>query len=138
MAIITDKFIISTKGFTDIVDITSQIVEMCKKHNIKDANANIYVIGSTAAVTTMEYEPGLLRDLPEVLNKIAPVNKEYFHDQTWQDGNGYAHIRSALIGTSQNIPIIDGSPFLGTWQQIVLADFDNKPRTRTVMVQFIY
>ena len=137
MTIISDKFSISTKGFTDIIDITSDVSELVKKHNIKNANALIYVIGSTASITTLEYEPGLLRDLPEALEKFAPVNKEYFHDQTWQDGNGYAHIRSALIGTSENIPVTNGELFLGRWQQIVLVDFDNKPRTRTVLVQFI-
>jgi len=137
MTIISDKFSISTKGFTDIIDITSNVSELVKKHKIKNANALIYVIGSTASITTLEYEPGLLKDLPEALEKFAPVNKEYFHDQTWQDGNGYAHIRSALIGTSENIPVVDGTLFLGNWQQIVLIDFDNKPRTRTVLVQFI-
>lgn len=137
MSIVTDKFNVSTKGFTDIIDITAQIKQLTAKHNIKEANAHIYVIGSTASVTTMEYEPGLIRDLPEILEKIAPVNKEYHHDDTWQDGNGYAHLRSALIGTSENIPVIDGEPYLGTWQQIVLIDFDNKPRTRTIVVQFL-
>ena len=137
MTIISDKFSISTKGFTDIIDITVNVSELVKKNNIKNANALIYVIGSTASITTLEYEPGLLKDLPEALEKFAPVNKEYFHDQTWQDGNGYAHIRSALIGTSENIPVVDGTLFLGRWQQIVLVDLDNKPRTRTVLVQFI-
>ena len=138
MTIITDRFNINTKGFTDIIDITSQITDLTKKHDIKNANAHIYVIGSTASITTLEYEPGLIKDLPEALEKIAPVNKEYHHDQTWQDGNGYAHIRSAMIGTSENIPIVDGALFLGTWQQIVLVDFDNKPRTRTILVQFLF
>jgi len=138
MAIITDRFNVSTKGFTDIVDITEHIRSLTIRHNVKDANLHIYVIGSTASITTLEYEPGLIKDLPEALEKFAPVNKEYHHDQTWQDGNGYAHLRSALIGTSENIPIVDGTPFLGTWQQIVLVDFDNKPRTRTILVQYVF
>lgn len=137
MTVISDKFTVSTKGFTDIIDITSNVSMIINKHKIKDANAHIYVIGSTASITTLEYEPGLLRDLPEALEKFAPVNKEYFHDLKWQDGNGHAHLRSALIGTSENIPVVDGALFLGTWQQIVLIDFDNKPRTRTVLVQII-
>ena len=137
MTIISDKFTVKTKGFTDIIDITKNVAGLVQKHNITNANALIYVIGSTASITTLEYEPGLLKDLPEALEKFAPVNKEYFHDQTWQDGNGYAHIRSALIGTSENIPVIDGSLFLGNWQQIVLIDFDNTSRTRTILVQFI-
>ena len=137
MTIISDKFVVKTKGFTDIIDITSHVDELVNKHKIENANALIYAIGSTASITTLEYEPGLLKDLPEALEKFAPVNKEYFHDQTWQDGNGHAHLRSALIGTSENIPVVDGALFLGTWQQIVLVDFDNKPRTRTILVQFI-
>jgi len=137
MTVISDKFTVSTKGFTDIIDITKNVSELVKKHNITNASALIYAIGSTASITTLEYEPGLLKDLPEALEKFAPVNKEYFHDQTWQDGNGYAHIRSALIGTSETIPVVDGALFLGTWQQIVLVDFDNKSRTRTILVQFV-
>ena len=138
MSIITDSFVVSTKGFTDIIDITEKVSEIVKKHNITEASAQIYSIGSTASVTTLEYEPGLLKDLPEALEKIAPVNKEYHHDMTWQDGNGYAHIRSALTGTFATVPVINGELFLGTWQQLVLMDFDNKPRTRTITVQFLF
>lgn len=138
MAIINEKFNISTRGFTDIVDITNKLHDLTLKANLKSANACVYVVGSTASITTIEYEPGLIKDLPEALEKIAPANKEYHHDQKWKDGNGHAHIRSAIIGNSINIPVIDGHLVLGTWQQVVLIDFDNKPRTRTITVQFIY
>lgn len=138
MPIITEKFNVSTQGFTDIIDITNKLNDLTEKVNLKSANACVYVAGSTASVISIEYEPGLIKDLPEALEKIAPVNKDYHHDNKWHDGNGYAHIRSALMGNSINIPVIDNHLYLGTWQQIVLLDFDNKPRTRTIIVQFIY
>lgn len=138
MAIITEKFNINTKGFTDIIDITNKIQDMINVANVKNANACIYVTGSTASITTIEFEPGLLKDLPEALERIAPVNFEYKHDQRWKDGNGYAHIRAAIVGSSINVPVIDGNLALGTWQQVVLIDFDNKPRARTIMLQIIY
>lgn len=138
MAIITEKFNINTRGFTDIIDITNKIQDLINVANVKNANTCIYVTGSTASITTIEFEPGLLKDLPEALERIAPVNYEYKHDQRWKDGNGYAHIRAAIVGTSINVPVVDGNLALGTWQQVVLLDFDNKPRTRTIMIQIIY
>lgn len=138
MGILTERFNIITKGFTDIIDITSKIKDLAATNNIKNANVSIYVAGSTASITTVEFEPGLIKDFPEALENIAPMNKTYHHDKTWQDGNGYAHIRASIIGNSTNIPILDGHLQLGTWQQIVLIDFDNKPRTRTIICQYIY
>ena len=138
MSIVTDKFNIITKGFTDVIDITNKVKDITTNNNIKEGNVNIYVIGSTASITTIEFEPGLVKDLPVALENIAPMNKIYHHDETWHDGNGYAHIRASIIGNSINIPILDGHLQLGTWQQIVLVDFDNKPRTRTIICQFIY
>ena len=96
---------------------------------------NVFISGSTAAVTTIEYEPGLVKDLPEIFEKIAPAGKRYHHDDTWHDGNGYAHVRAALLGPSLTIPFSDGKLHLGTWQQVVLIDFDNRPRKREVVVQ---
>lgn len=138
MAIRTDKFNINTNGFNDIIDITNKVQDIVSISRSKDANVCIYVVGSTASVTTIEFEPGLLKDLPEALEKIAPMNNHYKHDQKWKDGNGYAHVRAAIIGCSVNIPVIDGHLVLGTWQQVVLIDFDNKPRTRTIAVQILY
>ncbi len=138
MAITTGKFNILTKGFTDIIDITSKIKDLVSTNNIKNANMCVYVSGSTASITSIEFEPGLIKDLPEALENIAPMGKNYYHDQTWNDGNGYAHIRASIIGNSINIPVIDSHLQLGTWQQIVLIDFDNKPRTRTIICQFLY
>ena len=138
MAIITEKVSISTKGFTDIIDITNKLNDLVVNNKITMANMCVFVVGSTAAITSLEYEPGLIKDLPEAFETIAPVNKNYMHNQKWHDGNGYAHIRASIVGNSMNIPVIEGRMMLGTWQQVVLIDFDNKPRTRTIVVQFMY
>ena len=137
MTIINDKFVVNTQGFTDIIDITKTVQNYVYRHSIQNAAVNVYVAGSTASITSIEFEPGLLVDLPEALDKIAPQGANYHHDETWHDGNGYAHIRASIIGNSTMIPLIDGALQLGTWQQIVLIDFDNKPRNRTVYIQII-
>ncbi len=137
MAVINEKFLINTKGFTDIIDITQKVRSVVYNHNIKNGTIVVAIAGSTASITTIEYEPGLLRDLPDILNEIAPQDKNYHHDDTWHDGNGYAHLRAALLGSSITVPLIDGAMILGTWQQIVLIDFDNKPRARNVYVQIL-
>ena len=138
MPIIHGKIILETKGFTDIIDVTKEVENIIYNHKIENAQVLIYAAGSTVSITSMEYEPGLLKDFPQILDELIPVDYKYQHDETWQDGNGYAHIRASIIGNSLNIPIINGSLSLGTWQQIVLIDFDNKPRTRKVIVQIIY
>lgn len=138
MTIITEKFNVSTKGFTDIIDITNKLNDIVNLSGVNSANASVYVIGSTASITSLEFEPGLVKDLPEVLETIIPMNKDYFHNQKWQDGNGAAHLRASLIGNSITIPVINNALYLGTWQQVVLIDFDNKPRTRTVVLQLTY
>ena len=137
MTIICEKFTVHTKGNTDIIDVTNDVKNLVYRHSLKDAAVFVYVAGSTVSITNIEYEPGLLKDLPEALDKIAPVNKEYHHDEMWHDGNGYAHIRAAIFGSSVSIPLVDGALLLGTWQQIVLVDFDNKPRSRNIYVQII-
>lgn len=137
MAVYTENFTMHTRGFTDIIDITQKVKSAVYSHNIKNGNVVVALAGSTASITTIEYEPGLIKDLPDVLNDIAPMDKNYHHDDTWHDGNGYAHIRAAIFGSSVSIPLIDGALLLGTWQQIVLIDFDNKPRSRNVYVQII-
>ncbi len=137
MTIVTDKFLINTKGFTDIIDITQKVKSIVYNRNIKDGTVVVALAGSTASITTVEYEPGLIKDLPIILDEIAPVDRSYHHDDTWHDGNGYAHIRAALIGSSITVPLIEGALLLGTWQQIVLIDFDNKPRARNIHVQIL-
>lgn len=137
MPIINAKITLETKGFTDIIDITNELTNMVQVHAIKTGQMLAYTKGSTAAITSLEYEPGLIKDLPEILEKLIPMNKQYHHDEKWQDGNGYAHIRASIIGNHMSIPIMDGDLLLGTWQNIVLIDFDNKPRTRQIFVQII-
>lgn len=135
MKVITDSIQIATKGFTDIIDITSPVAGVVKRSGINSGTATVFIAGSTAGVTTIEYEPGLLKDLPEAFEKIAPMNQRYFHDATWHDGNGFAHVRAAMLGCSLTVPFKDGRMLLGTWQQIVVIDFDNRSRHREVVVQ---
>ena len=136
MTVINEKFSVNTQGFTDIIDITQKVKHAVYSHSLQSAVVYVYVAGST--VTNIEFEPGLLVDLPEALDKIAPLNGDYHHDETWHDGNGYAHVRASIVGNSTMVPLIDGALQLGQWQQIVLIDFDNKARTRTVYVQIVY
>ncbi|CUS85502.1 secondary thiamine-phosphate synthase enzyme [Candidatus Kryptobacter tengchongensis] len=137
MKIITDKLTVSTKGFNDIIDITEQVQSILRKHQVKNGNVTIFVSGSTAGVTTIEYESGLLKDLPEAFERIAPMDKRYHHDSRWGDDNGYAHVRASILGASLTVPFADGKLLVGTWQQIVLVDFDNRPRTRNIVIQII-
>ena len=135
MQILNETIEISTRGFTDIIDITSPVADLVASSTLDTGQVLIFVPGSTGAVTTIEYEPGLVKDIPEILDEIAPVEKTYHHDETWGDGNGYAHVRAALIGPSLMVPFIDKKLQTGTWQQIVFIDFDNKERKRQLIVQ---
>jgi len=135
MKIITAELTIPTKGNCDVINITEEIQTKLLESKLKEGTCNVFSIGSTASVTTIEYEPGLIKDLPAVLDKLIPEYSKYHHNDAWGDNNGHAHIRSAIIGTSINIPFIKGQLILGTWQQVVLIDFDNRKRTRRVAVQ---
>ena len=137
MTIINEQFVVNTEGNTDIIDITKQVQNCVYQHELKDGLVCVSIQGSTSAITTIEYEEGLIKDMREALERIAPSGQEYHHDEIWHDGNGYAHIRSALMGSSTCIALKDGILNLGTRQQIVLVDFDNKPRSRNVTVQII-
>ncbi len=125
---------IKTSGELDIVDITGEIAKIVSKTGIKNGIANVFVPGSTGAVTTIEYEPGLLKDLPNSLERVAPRNAEYEHEKTWHDGNGHSHVRASIIGPSITIPIKDGALRLGTWQQVVFVELDVRPRSRRLVV----
>jgi secondary thiamine-phosphate synthase enzyme len=131
------RFSVKTKGFNDIIDITSQISEIVRKSKIKDGICLISCPGSTAGLTTIENDHNLLEDFKEFLEKIVPSNKSYHHDQTWGDNNGSAHLKSSLIKPFLTIPIEKNELILGTWQQIVLVDFDNRPREREIIVKII-
>ena len=135
MTLLTDGFTISTRGFTDIVDITPEVKRILQESELSEGTVLLFVSGSTAGITSIEYEPGLLKDLPEAFEKVAPTGVTYHHDATWGDGNGSAHVRAAMLGPSFVVPFKKGALLLGTWQQIVLIDFDNRPRTRNLVVQ---
>jgi secondary thiamine-phosphate synthase enzyme len=131
------KITFRTRGFTDIKNITEEIKEKINESGFKEGIAVVFVPGATGGVTTMEFEPGVIRDLQETFEKIAPQNGKYHHDHRWGDGNGYAHIRSAIIGTSVSIPFSNGNLQLGMWQSVVFIDFDNKPRRRELIVKIL-
>ena len=133
--IVQKKISMSTKGFNDIKDITPAMRDLLDDSGLKEGHMIIFVPGSTGGLTTIEYEPGLLQDFPDMLEKIAPMNTTYHHDRTWHDGNGYAHLRSSLIGPSITVPFEAGRLVLGTWQQVIFLDFDNRPRQRQLHVQ---
>ena len=131
----TLSFSIKAKGNTSITDITENVQSKLNSSGFREGNALIFVSGSTAGITTIEYEPGLLKDYPAFFEKIIPSNQRYHHDETWHDGNGHSHVRASLQGASFTVPFIHKKLLLGTWQQIILIDFDNHPRQREIIVQ---
>lgn len=131
----TDTISLSTRGHCDIIDITPQVEQQIAKVKVDSGTVTVFVTGSTAGITTIEFEPGLLADLKEMWQRLVPENIPYAHDRAWGDGNGYSHIRASLLGASLVIPFSHKRLALGTWQQIVLVDFDNRPRSRQVVVQ---
>jgi secondary thiamine-phosphate synthase enzyme len=133
----TAKIVEKTQGFCDIIDITPKVQQQVETEKIQNGLATLFVPGSTAGLTTIEYEPGLVKDLKEVLERLIPSNQRYHHDDRWGDDNGFSHLRASLFGPSLQIPIENGRLLLGTWQQIVLIDFDNRQRTREVLIQFM-
>ncbi len=133
----TKKLSEKTSGFCDVVDITAKVREQIETERIQRGLVTLFVSGSTAALTTVEHEPGLVRDLKEFIEKLIPSDRRYHHDDRWGDDNGFSHLRASLFGPSLAIPIENGRPLLGTWQQVVLLDFDNRPRTREIIVQLI-
>lgn len=131
----TTRIQIATRGETDIRDITADVAAIIETAQLRDGQVTLFVPGSTAGLTTIEFEPGVVEDLRRAIQRAAPEDMEYMHDRRWGDGNGYSHVRAALIGPSLVVPVVDGRMTLGTWQQIVLLDFDNRPRDRHVVVQ---
>lgn len=132
----TTTISLRTGGNCDMVDITDRVRAFLRECGMREGTLTVFAIGSTTGISTIEYEPGLVRDVPEMLDKIAPPGN-YHHDQTWHDGNGHSHLRSFLVGTSFAVPFVDGQLRLGTWQQIVFVDFDNRPRQREIVLQCI-
>lgn len=137
MAIVTKNIQIKSRGEDDVIDITEATLKAVKESNLKNGIVTVFVSGSTAALTTIEYEPGLRNDFPKMLDRIIPRDIEYEHDKTWNDGNGHSHVRASLVGPSLTIPFKDGTLLLGTWQQVVLLEMDTRQRERQVILQII-
>ncbi len=130
-------FSLSTQGETDILDITDKVEDCVRRSGVKEGHVLVFSPGSTVGITTVEHEPGLIQDLKEAFEKLAPRRASYHHEDTWHDGNGYAHVRASLLGQDKVFPVRNGKLLRGTWQQIVFIDFDNRPRQRTVAVQVV-
>ncbi|MGH2981184.1 MAG: secondary thiamine-phosphate synthase enzyme YjbQ [Solirubrobacterales bacterium] len=137
MAVHTGELRLSTKGDGDIIDITDGVAQVVSTAGVSDAQATAFVRGSTAAITTMEFEPGGVHDLTEALKRLIPTEGDYEHNRLNRDTNSHAHQRASLIGAAETVPVADGRLGLGTWQQVVLIDFDDRPRDRTVVVQVV-
>ncbi len=137
MPVITKKIKLNTKGNTDIIDITSRVASAVSGAGMEKGVVTIFVPGSTGGLSTVEYEPGLIQDLKNFFEKIAPSSLTYQHNLRWHDGNGCAHVRAAFLGPSISVPFIDGEMQLGTWQQIVFIDFDTRAREREIIVQVV-
>lgn len=136
MVVESHRLLVETKGHCHVIDFTSMVAQSLTKGRVRNGLVTVFVIGSTASITTLEFEPGLAqRDLKEALERIAPEHGEYLHEATWHDDNGHSHVRASLIGPSLTVPLVHGDLTLGTWQQIVLLDFDTRPRKREIVVQ---
>lgn len=128
---------LSSRGFSDIIDISNELLSAVKGSGIKNGLVTVFVPGSTGSITTIEFEPGVIEDLKEAIERIAPSAVPYKHDERWGDGNGFSHVRAALLKPGISIPLVDGSLTLGMWQQVVFIDFDNKPRKRLISIQVL-
>lgn len=135
--VVSTRISLRTKGEADMVNITDQLARSVRDSKLKDGVATVFVPGSTGALTTVEYEPGLLQDFPDMLDRVAPRDIEYEHEKRWHDGNGHSHVRASLIGPSLTVPFEEGRLTLGTWQQIVFIELDTRSRSRQLIVQVI-
>ncbi len=135
--VVTDTIELETRGNADMLDITAYVAESVRACGIKSGVVTIFCPGSTSAITTIEYESGALSDLKRAFDDIAPPDADYAHNQRWGDGNGHSHVRAALLGPSLTVPFLDGQLLLGTWQQITYCDFDNRPRSRRLVLQIL-
>lgn len=133
----TKRIKLSTKGRDHVINITGEVEQAVTESKIKAGIATVFVYGSTASVSTVEYEPGLVKDIKNIDEKLIPSDVSYNHDETWGDANGYAHLRATIYGPSITVPIVNGEMTLGTWQQIIVIDHDNRPRTREIIIQIM-
>lgn len=137
MAVITSAIQLSTHGNADVTDITGDLARIVKDSGIQNGVVTVFCPSSTSALTTIEYESGAVSDLKRLFDEIVPPNRQYAHNARWGDGNGHSHVRAALLGPSLNVPFISGRMTLGTWQQIIYVDFDNRSRRRELVVQIV-
>ncbi|MCQ9206702.1 MAG: secondary thiamine-phosphate synthase enzyme YjbQ [Omnitrophica bacterium] len=135
--VVAKNITLKSKGETDIIDITSEVGSAVRNSGIKNGIVTVFVQGATGGITTVEYEPGLVSDLKGAFEKLAARQGKYAHNEKWGDGNGFSHVRASLLGPSLTVPIKGGALMLGTWQQIIFIDFDNRPRSRELAVQII-
>jgi len=137
MKIISETLSLNTDGFNDTHDITGDISRKLSDIGLRSGTVTVFVPGSTGGLTTIEFESGVIRDFSEMSERLVPQDIHYYHDARWGDGNGFSHVRAALLGPSLVVPFREGRLMLGTWQQIVFVDFDNRPRSRTIVLQFM-
>jgi len=137
MTVVTKEIQVHTRGESDVVEFTEEVQRHVAETKLDSGVVTVFVAGSTAAVTTIEYEPGLAKDFPDALERAAPKSLAYEHEKAWHDGNGHSHVKAALVGPSLAVPFVKGRLALGTWQQVVLAEFDVRPRTRKIVLQII-
>ena len=137
MNIVTKDITFQTKGNCDVIDITSQVAQDVAESGISNGTITLFVSGSTAGITTIEYEPRLLNDFKNMWDRVIPQNIPYEHNKTWGDGNGHSHVRASVLGASLTIPFVNKKLTVGTWQQIVFVDFDNRPRSRKIILQIM-
>jgi secondary thiamine-phosphate synthase enzyme len=137
MTVVTKDITLQSKGNCDIIDITSQVAKIVEKSGVNSGIVTLFIVGSTAGITTIEYEPNLLSDFKNMWDRVIPQNISYEHNKTWGDGNGHSHVRASTLGASLIIPFVNKQLTLGTWQQIVFVDFDNRPRSRKIAIQVL-
>ena len=137
MTVATKDITLQSRGNCDIIDITSQVTKNVEKSGINNGTITLFVVGSTAGITTIEYEPNLLSDFKDMWDKVTPENIPYQHNKTWGDGNGHSHVRASTLGASLTVPFVNKRLTLGTWQRIVFVDFNNRPRSRKIAVQIL-
>ena len=135
--VVTRSIGLKSQGDCHIIDITGQVAQEVAGSGLKDGTATVFVTGSTGGITTVEYESGLVSDLQNLFDRLAPSNTQYKHNLRWGDGNGHAHVRASLLGASLTVPFVDKRLALGTWQQIIFIDFDNRPRSRELVLQLM-
>lgn len=137
MTVVTEDITLQSRGNCDVIDITAQVAKNVEKSGVNNGTVTLFVFGSTAGLTTIEYEPNLLSDFKDMWERTIPQNIPYEHNKTWGDGNGHSHVRASTLGASLTVPFVNKRLTLGTWQQVVFVDFDNRPRSRKIVIQIL-